>query len=105
MSHTPETVRDPELRARLTEVQQRIEQKLPTVDPHQRLSGKPVSYGVISGQTFEIVFKEVPSIDEAEVMAVKRLIGGECFCSVAPHTAETLLVRFVVPLKRGRSQT
>ena len=99
MPHTPDTTTDPELRARLTEVRQRLSDKLHTVDPHQRLTGRPVSFRVISGQTFEIVFKEVPSIDEAEVLGIKKLIGKECFCSVAPQTAETLVVRFVVPLK------
>ncbi len=99
MPHTPETVTDLTLRTRLTDVQRRLTEKLHTVDPHQRLAGRPVSYRVISGQTFEIVFTEVPSIDEADVTGVKRLIGGECFCSVTPHTAETVLVRFVVPLK------
>lgn len=100
MADTPDAVRDADLRRRLTALQERLEVGLPEVDPHRRLVGRPVQYRVISGQTFEIVYREVPSIDEAEVLGVKRLIGQECFCRVAPQTAETLLVRFVVPLPR-----
>jgi hypothetical protein len=86
------------LRARLGEIRQRLQDGLAKADPHQRLQGKPVSYRVIAGQTFEVVYREVPRIDEAEVLALKRLIGQQCFCSVTPATAETLTVRFVVPL-------
>jgi hypothetical protein len=68
------------------------------VDPHRRLVG-PVSYNVISGQTVEAVYREVPRIDEAVLLGVKRLIGEKCYCSVTPGTAKTLTVRFVVPLK------
>ena len=53
---------------------------------------------LIAGQTLELVFSEVPKIDEAEVLGVKRLIGQACYCSVTPATAETLTVKFVVPL-------
>ncbi len=99
MSDVLDTVTDPALRARLTALQERLQEGLAAVDVHHRLTGRPLSCRVIAGQTFEIVFREVPSIDEAEVLGVKRLIGEECFCHVAPQTAENLMVRFVVPLK------
>ncbi len=70
------------------------------MDPHHRLVGRPVSFRIISGQAFEILYRDVPSIVEAEVLGVKRLLGEECFCSVSPQTAETLSVRFVVAPKR-----
>lgn len=104
MPHVPDAVTDPQLRARVNQIQQRLAASLESVDPHRRLTGRPVSYRVTSGQTLEILYKEVPSIDEAAVLGVKRLIGEECFCSVGPQTAETLTVRFVVPL-RGRRET
>ena len=93
-----DTVTDPKLRERLSEIRDRLRDELPRVDPHHRLQQKPVSYNVISGQTFEIVYTEVPQIDEAEVLGVKRIIGEQCYCSVVPCTAETLTVRFVIPL-------
>ena len=93
------TVSDPELRKRLGGIQSRIRDGLSRIDPHQRLQGRPVTHRVISGQTFEITFFEVPSIGEAEVLGVKKLIGQSCFCSVTPATAETLTVSFVVPLR------
>ena len=95
----PDTVVDPKLQARLGEIQQRLQEGLAKADPHHRLQGKPVTYRVIAGQTFEVVYREVPRIDEAEVLALKKLIGEQCFCSVTPATAETLTVRFVVPLR------
>jgi hypothetical protein len=94
-----DTVTDPELRKRLSDIQDQIRGGLSRVDPHRRLQGRPVTHRVISGQTFEIVFSEVPRIDETEVLGVKKLIGQLCFCSVSPATAETLTVSFVVPLK------
>jgi hypothetical protein len=94
-----DTVTDPELRQRLSDIQDRIRDGLARVDPHHRLQGRPVTQRVIAGQTFEIVFAEVPKIDEAEVLGVKKLIGDPCFCSVSPATAETLTVSFVIPLK------
>ncbi len=94
-----DAVTDPELRARLTEIMDRIRDGLPRVDPHQRLQGRPVTHRVIAGQTLAIIFAEVPKIDEAEVLGVKKLIGERCFCSVSPATAETLTVSFVVPLR------
>ncbi len=98
----PRTVTDPALRERLTQVRKRLADGLLRVDPHHRLSGRPVTYRVIAGQTFEIVYRDVPRIDEAELMGVKRLIGEQCVYSIAPQTAETITVRFVVPLKPGR---
>ncbi len=98
MPDVPETVTDPALRERLIEIQDRLARQLAAVDPHRRLYGRPVTYQIIAGQTFEIVYRDVPRIDEAEVLAVKRLVGEECFCCVTPQTAETLTVRFVVPL-------
>lgn len=95
----PYTVTDPELRARLKGIQNRLAQGLEHVDPHHRLLGRPVSYQVIAGQTFEIVFRDVMRIDESEILGVIRLIGSECHCSVTPQTAETLTVHFVVPLR------
>jgi len=97
----PGSVTDPVLRQRLTDIQQRLARGLEQVDPHHRLRGHPMQYKVIAGQTFEIVFRDVPSIDEAEVLGVKRLIGEHCYCTVMPQTAETLTVRFVVPLAEG----
>lgn len=94
----PDSVTDPALRQRITDLQQRLMQGLQHVDPHHRLRGHPMQYKVIAGQTFEIVFRDVPSIDEAEVLGVKRLIGEHGYCTVMPQTAETLTVRFVVPL-------
>jgi hypothetical protein len=95
----PDAVTDPALRERLTDLCERLAHGLDQVDPHHRLSGRPVSYRVIAGQTFEITYRDVPRIDESEVLGVKRLIGEECYCSVTPQTAETLTVRFVVPLR------
>lgn len=101
MSDVLEGVQDPVLRARLSEIQQRLQRGIAGVDSHHRLLGRPVAYHVIAGQTFEIVFSEVPSIEESEMLGVKQLIGEECYCCVTPRTAETLTVRFVVPLTSG----
>ncbi len=100
MSDVLEAVKDPHLRARLSEIQQRLRTGMAGVDAHHRLLGRPVVYHVIAGQTFEVVFGEVPSIEESEMLGVKQLIGEECYCRVTPRTAETLTVRFVVPLTR-----
>lgn len=83
----------------LTEIQHRLTEGLARIDPHHRLLGRPVTYRVIDGQAFEITYRDVPGIAEAEVLGVKRLIGAECFCTVSPQTAEAVTVRFVVPLK------
>jgi hypothetical protein len=96
-----DAISDPVRRARLAELQQRLTDGLVQVDPHHRLAGRPVRYNIISGQAFEIVFRDVPSIDESEVLGVKRLIGEDCYCRVTPQTAETLTVRFVIPLPSG----
>lgn len=86
------------LQDRVVEIQHRVAEGLAKVDPHHRLVGRPVTYRLIDGQTFEITYRDVPSIAEAEVLGVKRLIGDECFCSVSPQTSESLTVRFVVPV-------
>lgn len=101
MPHTPETVTDPVLRARLGEIQELLRDRLTTVDPHHRLSGRPMTFHVIGSETIEIVYRDVPSIDESEVLGIKRLIGESCHCRVTPQTAETITVRFVIPLKTG----
>ena len=72
---------------------------LEKVDPYHRLQGRPVRFQLTAGQTLEITFRDVPSIGEAEVNAVKRLLGGKSFCSVNPQSRERLIVRFVVPLE------
>ena len=61
-----DAVSDPEVRKRLSDIQSRVRDGLSRVDPHQRLQGRPVTHRVISGQTFEITFSEVPKIDEAD---------------------------------------
>lgn len=97
----PHRVTDPALRDRLIAVQRRLEQGLPGADPHRRLLGRPVSYQVIAGQTFEITYRDVTRIDETEARGVQRLIGEGCHWSVTPQGRETITVRFVVPLKAG----
>jgi hypothetical protein len=84
---------------RLTELQHQLAEGLARIDPHHRLLGRPVGYRLIDGQTFEITYRDVPGIAEAEVLGVKRLLGRDCYCSVSPQTAETITVRFVVSLK------
>lgn len=83
----------------INELQRRLADGLAKIDPHHRLLGRPVSYRVIDNQTLEVTYRDVPGIAEAEVLGVKRLIGQDCFCTVSPQTAESLIVRFVVPLK------
>jgi hypothetical protein len=83
----------------LTALQRHVADGLAKIDPHHRLLGRPVCYRVIDGQAFEITFHHVPGIAEAEVLGFKRLIGTECFCTVSPQTAESVTVRFVVPLR------
>ena len=84
---------------RLAELQHQLAEGLARIDPHHRLLGRPVGYRLIDGQTFEITYRDVPGIAEAEVLGVKRLLGKDCYCSVSPQTAETISVRFVVSLK------
>ena len=85
---------------RLSEIRARLGQGLARIDPHHRLVGRPVTYKVIGGRTFEVTYQDVTRIEEAEILGVKKLIGEPCFCSITPRTAETLTVRFVVPLTR-----
>ena len=82
-------------------IQHRLSEGLGKIDPHHRLVGRPVAYRIVDGTTLEITYRDVPGIAEAEVLGVKRLIGAECFCTVAPQTAETVTVRFIVPLEAG----
>ena len=93
-----DTVTDPVLKARLVEIREELARGLERIDPHRRLTGRPVKYRIIAGRTLEITFRDVPSIDEGEVLGVKKLIGERCFCTVTPQTAETLTVRFVIRL-------
>lgn len=83
----------------LTDLQRQVADGLAKIDPHHHLLGRPVGYRVIDGQAFEITFRDVPGIAEAELLGFKRLIGRECFCTVSPQTAESVTVRFVVPLR------
>jgi hypothetical protein len=92
-------VTDPEARARIARIQQRLAEGMGGTDPHHRLAGRPLSYKVIAGQTLELLYDEVPGINESEIQGLKRVVGEECFISVAPQTAETLQVRVVVRLK------
>ena len=82
-----------------TAIQHRLSDGLAAIDPHHRLLGRPVAYRVIDGTTLEITYRDVPGIADAEVLGVKRLIGAACSCTVAPQTAETVIVRFVVSLR------
>jgi hypothetical protein len=82
----------------INDIQRRLADGLAGIDPHHRLLGRPVTYRVIDGQTLEITYRDVAGIAEAEVLGVKRVIGRECFCTVSPQTAESLTVRFVVPI-------
>jgi len=86
-------------RAQAAAIQQRLSEGLGKIDPHHRLLGRPVAYRIIDGSTLEITYRDVAGIAEAEVLGVKRVIGLECFCTVSPHTAETITVRFLVSLK------
>ena len=83
----------------LAELRRHVAEGLAKIDPHHRLLGRPVCYRVIDGRAFEITFRDVPGIAEAELLGLKRLIGAECFCTVSPQTAESLTVRFVAPLR------
>lgn len=86
-------------RAHAAAIQHRLSDGLASIDPHHRLLGRPVAYRIIDGGTLEITYRDVPGIAEAEVLGVKRLIDADCFCTVSPQTAETVIVRFVVSLK------
>jgi len=84
---------------RAAAIKQSLAAGLAKVDPYHRLQGRPVRYQVTAGQTLEITFRDVPSIGEAEVNGVKRLLGGKSFCAVSPQSRERIIVRFVVPLE------
>ena len=84
---------------RITAIQQRLAEGLAKIDPHHRLLGRPLSYRVIDGRTLEITYRDVAGIAEAEVLGVKRILGRDCYCTVAPQTAESVTVRFVIPLE------
>ena len=95
MSHT---ITDPVLREHLNNIQKRLAEGLPRVDPHHRLQGRPVSYNVLAGRTLEIVYRDVARIEEGELLGVRRLLGEQCAFSIIPQSAETVIVRLVVPL-------
>jgi len=84
---------------RISAIQQRLAAGLAKIDPHHRLLGRPLSYRVIDGRTLEITYRDVAGIAEAEVLGVKRILGRDCYCTVAPQTAESVTVRFVIPLE------
>ena len=84
---------------RITAIQQRLAEGLTKIDPHHRLLGRPLSYRVIDGRALEITYRDVAGIAEAEVLGVKRILGRDCYCTVAPQTAESVTVRFVIPLE------
>jgi hypothetical protein len=87
--------------AAVARLRARLEEGLPQHDPHHRLWGRPVRYRVLAGRTLEIVYRDVARMEESELLTMKRLLGSECYCVVEPQTAETLTVRFVVPLAPG----
>ncbi len=84
---------------RITAIQQRLAEGLAKIDPHHRLLGRPLSYRLIDGRALEITYRDVAGIAEAEVLGVKRILGRDCYCTVAPQTAESVTVRFVIPLE------
>jgi hypothetical protein len=93
------SVKDHATRERLTAIKESLATGLAAVDPHHRLRDRPVRYQLTAGQALEITFRDVPSIGEAEIHGVKRLLGGRSFCTVSPQTRERLTVRFVVSLE------
>jgi hypothetical protein len=94
----PRSVKDRTIQERLTAIKESLTAGLEKVDPFRRLRGRPVRYQLTAGQTLEITFRDVPSIGEAEVLGVKKLLGGKSFCAVSPQSRERLIVRFVVSL-------
>ena len=94
----PGSVKDRATQERLTAIKESFAAGLEKVDPFHRLRDRPVRYQLTAGQTLEITFRDVPSIGEAEVLGVKKLLGGKSFCTVSPQSRERLIVRFVVPL-------
>ncbi len=95
----PGGVKDRAAQARLSAIKETLESGLARVDPYRRLQGRPLRYQLTAGHALEIMFRDVPSIGEAEVIGVKRLLGGKTFCTVSPQSRERLIVRFVVPLE------
>ncbi len=95
----PGSVKDRATRERLTAIKAGLAAGLEKVDPFRRLRDRPVRYQLTAGQTLEITFRDVPSIGEAEVLGIKKLLGGKSFCTVSPQSRERLVVRFVVPLE------
>ena len=79
-------------------LRRRLEGGLRLIGPHHRLRDRPVKFRQIDTRTIEIIYRDVTGIAEAEVLDIKRIIGRECFCVVEPQTAETITVRFVVPV-------
>jgi len=94
----PGSLKDRATQRRLTAIKESLAADLAKVDPFHRLRDRPVHYQLTAGQTLEITFRDVPSIGEAEVLGVKKLLGGRSFCTVTPQSRERLSVRFVVPL-------
>ncbi|HXJ81166.1 MAG TPA: hypothetical protein VMS64_21110 [Candidatus Methylomirabilis sp.] len=95
----PGSMRDRTTQEQLSAIKESLAAGLEKVDPYHRLRDRPVRYELTAGQTLEITFRDVPSIGEAEVLGVKKLLGGKSFCTVSPQTRERLTVRFVVPLR------
>jgi hypothetical protein len=95
----PGSVKDRATQERLSAIKESLATGLEKVDPFHRLRDRPVRYELTAGQTLEITFRDVPSIGEAEVLGVKKLLGGKSFCTVSPQARERLTVRFVVPLR------
>jgi hypothetical protein len=79
-------------------LRRQLEDGLRLIGPHHRLRDRPVKFRQIDARTIEIIYRDVTAIAEAEVAGIKRIIGRECFCVVEPQTAETITVRFVVPV-------
>jgi hypothetical protein len=95
----PGSMKERQTQERLTAIKRSLAAGLEKVDPFRRLRDRPVRYQLTAGQTLEITFRDVPSIGEAEVLGVKKLLGGKSFCTVSPQSRERLIVRFVVPLE------
>ena len=84
----PASVKDRVTRERLTAIEKSLAAGLAKVDPFRRLQDRPVRYQVTAGQTLEITFRDVPSIAEAEVLGIKKLLGGTSFSTVSPQSRE-----------------
>jgi hypothetical protein len=95
----PRSLTDTAVQARLTAIKESLASGLAKVDPYHRLRDRPLHFQLTAGQTLEIAFRDVPSIGEAELNGVKKLLGGSVFCSVSPQSRERLVVRFVIPLR------